>query len=117
MSSSESRFGINRRIGQLLVSGIFVVKTLLLIPAQNRIDHDPSDPTLEGTLKLELFQFGKNFQKTFLENVGSIGRCAGISKTYRIHLAGKTLVQDTLTLRRSAQTTPDDFSFAQQEGL
>ena len=111
------RVGVHRRIGQLFVARVFVVEALLLVRPQGGIDHDTSDPALERTLKLKLFQFGKNLQKTFLENVGGVGRRARIPQAYRVHLAGKTLVQGALTLRRSAQTTPNDFSFAQQEGL
>ena len=91
--------GIDRRIGQLFKTRIFMVKTLLLIGSQRGIDHNASDPALERALKLKLVQLGKDFQKTFLENIGRICLGTRITQANHVHLACKTLVQDTLTLR------------------
>lgn len=90
-----------------------MIEALALVGAQSRIDHDAPYPALERSLKLELPQFGKDLDETLLQNVCRIRWRARITQAHGVHLAGELLVQLSLTLRRPAQTTLDEFCFGQ----
>lgn len=90
-----------------------MVEALPLVGPQRGVDHNTPYPAFEGALKLELTQFGKHLHKPLLQNVCRIRWRARITQAYGVHLAGESLVQLSLTLRRPAQTTLNEFCFSQ----